>query len=237
MSQCGWSMALAVSVAGSLATIASAQSQAGATSETGTLITRRLAQVRGETTLEARKTLREFGGCVVGKRLGASEALIDQAVDSKQYRQKMYALVDEECFSSGEMTVPQELLRGAVFEALYLREFSHGPNSNLKSASSFDYFAPYSRPYSEEAQNTVGLAVVADCAVRTSPVAAHALLTSVPGSPQEDRTIGELARILPGCVPPGRTFHFSRSIIRGSVAEAMLRLSRSTRQQQASASK
>jgi hypothetical protein len=219
----------ALSVAGlvALPALASAQSQMGATSETGTLITRRLAQVRGETTLEARKTLREFATCAAAGHPGIVEAAIDDAVDTKSYRRKLIDVSNEDCFSSGEMQMPAELLRGALFEAMYLREFGDAPNPDLTSAASYDYSAPYSKPLSEEAQNTVGLAIVGDCVTRTASEKVHALLASVPGSPAEDRGFAEVAKILPGCVPPNKTFRFSRSVVRGSVAEALLRLSRS----------
>jgi len=223
-------------MAAASSTLASAQSQAGATSETGTLITRRLAQVHGETTLEARKTLREFATCAVASRPGVAEAAIDQAVDTKQYRQELIDVSNEDCFSSGEMQMPAELLRGALFEAMYLHEFSDGPKGGLNATPTFDYSASYSKPLSEEAQNTVGLAIVGDCVTRTAPGKVHDLLNTIPGSPGEDAAIGEVARILPGCVPANKTFHFSRSVIRGSVAEAILRLSR-FRQTQVSTSK
>jgi hypothetical protein len=213
-----------------------AQSQAGGTSETGTLITRHLAQVHGETTLAARKTLREFGTCVVNKMPGIAEDAIDQPVDTKSFHKTLVVLADEDCFSSGELTMPKELLRGAVLEAMYLREFARGPRADLKTAPTFNYAAPYSRPFSGEAQNTIGLAIMGDCVTRTAQDKAHELVTTIPGSPPEDRAIGAIAKYLPGCIPPMQTIRLSRSIIRGSVAEALLRLSRLT-QQQASASK
>lgn len=225
----------AVVVIAAAATEASAQSQPGATSETGTLIRRPLAQVHGETTLDARKTLREFGICTVNRHPGAAEQVIDEPVDAQDFRRKLTQVADEECFSNGELQMPAELLRAAIFEAMYLREFTEGPVDALKAAPSFDYSKPYQRPLSDDAANTVGLAIVADCITRTTPAAARDLVTSMPGSPSEDRAIGVLARQLPGCVPPNKTFRFSRSAIRGSVAEALLRLSRLTRQQASAA--
>lgn len=210
---------------------APAQSQPGSTSETGTLINRPLAQVHGETTLDARKTLREFGICTVNRHPGQAEEVINEPVDAKDFNRKLSQIADEECFSSGELQMPPELLRAAMFEAMYLREFTAGPVDGLKSAPSFDYSQHYQRPLSDEAANTIGLAIVGDCVTRTAPSAARNLMTSMPGSPAEDLAIGVLSKQLPGCVPPNKTFRFSRSAIRGSVAEALLRLSRLTHQQ------
>jgi hypothetical protein len=203
-----------------------AQSRGGGTSETGTLITRRPAEIHGETQLHPRLALEQFAACVIRRTPAASQRAIDLPVDTGEFDRTIRRLA--ECLAAGGLKLPRPLLRGAIFEALYLRDFGRDAKPDFKSVPTFNYAQGYTRPLSPAAQDAVGLAVVADCVARTSPVAAHELVTSIPGSPLEDRAMGAVARQLPGCVPPQRTFRFSRSVVRGAMAEALYRLSSQT---------
>jgi hypothetical protein len=197
----------------------------GATPETGSLIRRDPAQIRGETAFAARMTLKEFGTCTVGRSAKAALAVVDLPYGTSAFDKAINRLADVECLSSGTLIIPPYLMRGALFEALYLREFGRNANPNVKSAPSYDYMAGYDRPVEPDAANTIALAIVGDCVTRTVPLASHQLLTSIPGSQLESDSIAAVAKELPGCVPPRQTFHFQRSIIRAAVAEALYRLS------------
>jgi hypothetical protein len=208
-----------------MASPAFSQSQPGASPETGTLIRRDPAQIRGETTFAARMTLKEFGTCTVGRAPKVALAVVDLPYGTAAFDRALHRIADAECLSAGELVIPPYLMRGAIFEALYLREFGRGANPDVKSSPSFDYIAGYERPVSADAANTIALAIVGDCVTRTVPLAAHRLLTSLPGSQLESDSIAAIAHELPGCVPPKQTFRFQRSIIRAAVAEALYRLS------------
>jgi hypothetical protein len=197
----------------------------GATPETGSLIRRDPAQIRGETAFAARMTLKEFGTCTVGRSAKAALAVVDLPYGTSAFDKAINRLADVECLSSGTLIIPPYLMRGALFEALYLREFGRNANPNVKSAPSYDYMAGYDRPVEPDAANTIALAIVGDCVTRTVPLASHQLLTSIPGSQLESDSIAAVAKELPGCVPPRQTFRFQRSIIRAAVAEALYRLS------------
>jgi hypothetical protein len=208
-----------------MASAAQSQSQMGATPETGSLIRRDPAQIRGETAFAARMTLKEFGTCTVGRSAKAALAVVDLPYGTSAFDKAINRLADVECLSSGTLIIPPYLMRGALFEALYLREFGRNANPNVKSAPSYDYMAGYDRPVEPDAANTIALAIVGDCVTRTVPLASHQLLTSIPGSQLESDSIAAVAKELPGCVPPRQTFRFQRSIIRAAVAEALYRLS------------
>lgn len=208
-----------------MASAAQSQSQMGATPETGSLIRRDPAQIRGETAFAARMTLKEFGTCTVGRSAKAALAVVDLPYGTSAFDKAINRLADVECLSSGTLIIPPYLMRGALFEALYLREFGRNANPNVKSAPSYDYMAGYHRPVEPDAANTIALAIVGDCVTRTVPLASHQLLTSIPGSQLESDSIAAVAKELPGCVPPRQTFRFQRSIIRAAVAEALYRLS------------
>ena len=208
-----------------MASAAQSQSQMGATPETGSLIHRDPAQIRGETTFAARMTLKEFGTCTVGRSSKAALAVVNLPYGTSAFDKAINRLADVECLSTGTLIIPPYLMRGALFEALYLREFGRSANPDVKSAPSYDYMAGYHRPVEPDAANTIALAIVGDCVTRTVPLAAHQLLTRIPGSQLESDSIAVVAKELPGCVPPKQTFRFQRSIIRAAIAEALYRLS------------
>ena len=216
---------LILCVATLVPSVAMAQSQPGGSSETGTLITSRPAEIRGATKVDARLTLRQFGNCTLRRTPQVAVQVINLPVDEAEFDKTIRRIASEDCLVDGDLHMPPSLLRGALFEALYLRDFGRAVAPALKGVPSFDYAQGYSRPLSPAAQNAIGLAVVADCVARTSPIAAHEFITSLPGSKLEDRAFTVVGRLLPGCVPPNQTFKFSRSVVRSSVAEAMYRLS------------
>lgn len=205
--------------------VAAAQSQPGGTGETGTFANRRAAQIQGESRADARLTSKRFGECSVARAPVAAVQLVDAPVDGPDYNRLIKRVIVDDCLSVGELTLPHQVIRGSLFEALYIKEFGRRTPTSLKGVPTFDYSSGYSRPLSAEAQNVIGLAVVGDCVARTAPVAVHELITSIPGSGVEDRAVAVVARLLPGCIPPRQTYKFSRSVIRASMAEAMYRLS------------
>ena len=205
--------------------VAAAQSQPGGTSETGTLINRRSAQIHGESRADARLTSKRFGECSLARAPVAAVQLIDAPVDGPDYDRLIKRVIVDDCLSVGELSLPHQVIRGSLFEALYIKEFGHRAPTSLKDVPTFDYSSGYSRPLSGEALSVISLAVVGDCVARSAPIAAHELITSIPGSGIEDRAVAVVARLLPGCIPPKQTVKFSRSVMRASVAEAMYRLS------------
>ncbi len=222
--------AIAIPTLAGIPGIASAQSGPGETLDTGSLIKRgNPAEIRGESTTAARLTLKEFGMCTVQRRPARALAVIDLPVDTAEASRAIRGLASEDCLADGELRMSQSLLRGAIFEALYLREFGRDAKFNLQKAPAFDYAAGYSRPLSPQAIQSVGLAIVGDCVARTAHGAARELIASIPGSALEGSAIAVVARHLPGCVPPRQTFRFSRTIIRSSMAEALYRLSTTAR--------
>ena len=216
---------LASALACALAAPLAAQSQPGGSSETGTLITRPPAVYQGETTADARETVRQFGMCSLRRSPTLSEQLLDVPVDTPQFTKLLNRIAADECLSYGELRIPFQLLRGAIFEAFYSRRFGRDFRADLKSVPSFNYTAGYARPLSEDAANTISLAIVADCVVRTDPAPARQMIAARPGSPSEIEAIGLIAAKLPGCVPPKQKLRFSRSVIRAATAEALYRLS------------
>ena len=211
------------------AAVAAAQGQPGATYQTGTLITRAPASVEGTSTTAAREATRQFGECSLKDRPRLAKQVIDLPFDSPEFTKTLAQLVTDDCLASGELSMPRMLLRGALFEAIYKREFGRDYSADLKSVPPFNYAAGYSPPIPEEASNVIALAIVGDCVTRSDSASVRALVNSLPGTPAESKAISSVTRWLPGCVPPRLTVRFSRSVIRAAAAEALYRLSKQQR--------
>lgn len=200
-------------------------SQAGASSETGTLINRRPASVHGTSKRDARNTTRQFGQCVVQRSPVASLKLVNAAYGGPEYQNLIKNVYAEECLGGGELTMPQKLARSAVFEGLYLERFGRNGPVDFSKSAPIDYAAAYTSPVHEAAGEIVALGRFGDCVARADGVNAKAFILSMPETSAEGQAIAALKPKLGPCVPNGLKITFSRSVLRGAIAEGLYRLS------------
>lgn len=195
--------------------------------ETGTLITRKAAQIDSRDKNAARKTLEIFAKCVVDRQAGRASKIIDFRVDVPEYEKYMGGLTDyyDECLSSGEFAFSYATFRGAMFEALYLRKFkSDGPLTFDPSLQS-GYRALYPETLTPEAQDSVAQVNFGECVVRADAQGVRNLLTSQPGSATETEAVMRIGQKLSACIVKGSKISFSKSVLRGMLAEGLYRLS------------
>lgn len=211
--------------AGVIACPALAQSTMGSSPETGSLISRRAAQINGTTKTDARRTTREFGVCVLKRFPKYGERLALEPVHTDEYDKMLKRMVIDDCLSAGELTFPLNVVRSAVIEALYIEEFGRSGPTEFSQVAPIDYLAGYPADLPGNARNIVALAKFGDCVTRKDPVNARALAVSNPGSPEEIQRFRFLSPSFNSCVIQGEKLTFSRSVIRGAVSEGLFRLS------------
>lgn len=209
---------------------ASAQSTMGSSSETGSLITRRSAQIRGTTTTDARRATREFGSCLLKTFPRYGERVALEPVHTDDYFKLIDRMVNADCLSVGEIRFPFNVVRSSVIEALYLEQFGRSGPTEFSQVPPIDYLAGYPVELPGKARNIVALAKFGDCVSRKDPVNARALVVSFPGSAEETQRLRFLSPSFNGCVIQGEQLTFSKSVIRGAVSEGLYRLSRATEQ-------
>jgi hypothetical protein len=199
--------------------------------ETGALPIRVAPQARvsGEDPTSARNALRDYGSCVVKKYRKFAKRTVDLPFGDRESDAGLRSLATPNCLANGSLQLSPLLLRGAVIEALYKAEFGTEFEADLSKVAPFDYAAGYKPPLSRTAQTALGLAVVADCAVRLNSAAARQLINNGPNSAGENSAIAIVAQNFGKCVSKGESFKFSRPIIRSAVAEATYRLSQQSR--------
>ncbi len=198
--------------------------------ETGSLIQkRRAAQINTLSPAGARNTMFQFAQCVVSRDKGRVARMLELPVDNAEYRRianKLFDSTDDECLSDGGLAFNATLFAGAVFEALYIRDYKHGGPTSFASELKTNYVALYPTPLSPEARQALTLEQFGECIARAEPAEARKLLLSSPGSSTEREQFALLNPRIGACVVQGSTLTMSKAIVRGALAEGMYRLSR-----------
>jgi hypothetical protein len=208
------------------------QSTPGASPETGSLITRRAAQISGTTTTDARRATREFGSCLLKRFPKYGERVALEPVHTDAYEKLLDRMVIADCLSHGEIRFPANIVRSAVIEAVYIEQYGRSGPTEFSQVPPIDYLAGYPAELPGKARSVVALARFGDCVSRKDPINARALVVSFPGSGDETQRLGSLGPAFNGCVIQGEKLTFSKSVIRGAVSEGLFRLSRATTQAQ-----
>jgi hypothetical protein len=210
-----------------------AQSSMGSSPETGSLITRRAAQVSGTTKTDARRTTRDYGVCVLKRFPKYGERVALEPVHTDQYNKLLDRMIISDCLSLGELSFPPNVVRSSIIEALYVQEFGRSGPTDFSQVPPIDYLAGYPAELPGNARTIVALAKFGDCVSRKDPTNARALVVSFPGSGDEKQRLSALGPSFNACVIKGEKLTFSRSVIRCAVSEGLFRLSRATSQAQA----
>ena len=202
----------------------------GSSPESGSLITRRAAQISGRTTTDARRTTRDYGVCVLKRFPKYGERVALEPVHTDEYEKLLKRMVIDDCLSLGELSFPLNVVRSAVIEALYINQYGRSGPTDFSQVPPIDYLAGYPAELPGSARTTLALARFGDCVSRKDAVNARALAVSIPGSTDETQRLRFLSSSFNGCVIQGEKLTFSKSVIRGAVSEGLYRLSRAVDQ-------
>lgn len=200
--------------------------------ETGTLLTKPAAQISGRGKVAARQTMRQLTQCLVSRTGGRIDRYLSLPVDGEEFNRMSQRLFDregDECMSDGSIQFPIDLMRGSLYEATYVRDFRNRGLTNFADVPPIDYAAGYAPSPSGRAANAIALVRFGDCVARTDGVGARSVVFSIPGSSGESSLFAQLAPKFGTCLPKGVQFQFSKTILRGALAEGLYRLSRAAK--------
>ncbi|MBK6706344.1 MAG: hypothetical protein IPG54_02220 [Sphingomonadales bacterium] len=206
--------------------------------ETGTLITRKAAQIDTLSEAGARQAMEQFGECIVSREKGRTAKLIDPRVATTKHDKLLDATVHsaDQCLSDGTLRTSTLMMRGAIFQALYRRDYAAADApiafpAELKSG----YRALYPAELSDEARMYLSLNHFGECVSRADGPAVRQLVLSRAGSASESEAITVLMPRFSACIVKDNTIRFSRSNLKGALSEGLYRLSRAAAPQQGSA--
>ena len=204
--------------------------------ETGTLITRKAAQYKGRGKGDVRQVMLDFGACVTDRSRGRVAKMIALPVDSPEYRDmgnSIFDRSDDSCLSGGgydgdgigQLSFSSGLLRGALFNAVYVRDFGRSGPTDFSAIADSGYVARYAVPFSSSAQSAIALEKYGECITRADPPNARALILSYAGSPDESSAFAALSSKFGACLSTGNKIAFSKATLRGVIAEGLYWLS------------
>lgn len=176
---------------------------------------------------EANRTMQMFSDCVAGRSVDTAKVdkLLRQPSDGPGLAAAGKALGLGQCMPESllrtEMRMSPSLMRAALFDARYRRQFG-------KQAVDITNVAPLT--VANEFDGTPSSVDVftrrlGDCVVRKAPAASRDLALSRSGSDAENAALALIRPALSGCMTADNTLRLSRPMVRGIVGEALYKLS------------
>lgn len=153
----------------------------------------------------ARDLMNQYGICIIRVHLGTARRALAQP-DGSAINRALSKLATEDCLVAGRLQISPPLLRGALYRALYLRDFafmSKDAQVALKTMPG-------------EATPNFG-----DCVARLSPDGARALVMANPDTQGERAAIQTLRQALADCLPPKQQVHFTMWGLQATLSEAL----------------
>jgi hypothetical protein len=158
----------------------------------------------------ARDTMNRYAECIVKTRT----APVRRALSQPTYgavNAELAKLASNDCIAGGELQMGQALFRGAIYRAMYIRDF--GADAELPAIDA--------TPLSAREP----LVVFGDCVVRLDPAATRAFVMARPATSEEARAVASLGASFNRCVSPGDQIQFSKTVLQGALAEALYKRS------------
>ncbi|MDO7833610.1 hypothetical protein Q4610_00995 [Sphingobium sp. HBC34] len=179
----------------------------------------------------ARLTMHEFADCIVAT--SSSEALRYRELGYMvpETKKVLTKLAQSECLRAGQLAMPSDLLRGAIFRSYFLREF--GNVSPPVDSKEVDFSRFVTDPASASGGQYLLLMSLGSCTVRADTAKAAAYVRSTPGSDGETKALGALKPVLGPCYPAGAQLKMNKSVLSALLAEALYREAEAGRQSSA----
>lgn len=177
----------------------------------------------------AEKEMAYFSQCLVRTNRARVMEFVRLSPNAKEIKNVVRFIAAPKCLSlqAQKMRMKPDLLRWSLFEALFSADFgkSNIPNVGLGPALDFrsemTFSATDSPAYVEQ---FVATRQFGDCTVRADPAKAYALLATEVFTVQEQLAVNALKPVLGQCLTGNGSVGFSRTSLRGILAEAMFKL-------------
>ena len=169
----------------------------------------------------ARATVIAYAQCLVERDRRNVERGVALFPGSTLEISALSKLAVDDCLRDGTLQFTGPLLRGALFIALYRRDYGRAVPELKPDPVDFTLGAPAIPERGSDQQ--IGLRTFADCVVRADPVNARVVvIASVAGSRETQGYIALRPRFN-ACMPQGVSLTFSKSVLSGLIAEALYR--------------
>lgn len=172
---------------------------------------------------KARVMLARYATCIVQYRQAATVDYLAAYPFSKTATAAEKKLANSNCLSEGKLSFNSDGLRGALFTALYIRDFSN--EVPVLQAQPIDFKADTGGDSSDDAKKYIVMRELGECLIRKEPAQARRLVLGPVGSDNESMAFRSLAPLLGECLPSNITTKIDKSGLIQIVAEVLYRLS------------
>jgi hypothetical protein len=175
----------------------------------------------------AQRVMAGFADCLANPWRADLTSFLSRFPGSPAASAEVHRLTSSFCLDTdfATLTFSVDLLRGALFNLLYRRNFGAAPMVDVKAVAPIDYTLGSITAEPRRAAWHIVRWNYADCVVRATPDDARALVLSEVAGEGETQAFRALRPELARCMPAGADWHFTRPILRGLIAETLYRLS------------
>ncbi len=173
----------------------------------------------------ARIALNAYAQCLVRYDRRQVEHALAASVASAPSQAAMRGVAYDGCLFEGMLAIPVPVFRGALFGALYRRDY--GPTSGGIGPRPLDFSQDGADVGEADGRRYVGLHRFADCVMRGAPSDVRTALFATPASTTEATTLSGLSPAMSNCVVAGLKLSFTRTMLIGLLAEVAYREARS----------
>lgn len=156
----------------------------------------------------ARELMNRYGLCVVKQHFGLVQRAIAQTDDAAQTK-ALAKIAGDDCLLTGTLRMSPALFRGAVYRALYMRDYA---------LMSRDALAALVATKLEDDRSSINFGA---CVAKLSPDGTRALVLSDPGTTAEKDAIAALRPSLSDCLPPRAQVRITMSGLQATLSEAL----------------
>ncbi|WP_091148173.1 hypothetical protein [Novosphingobium sp. CF614] len=166
---------------------------------------------------KGRVTLNAFAECMVGRSPGRVQTYLSMKADESHT--EVYLddfVVNSKCLGNGALTIPSVLMRGAIFRALYLRDFAKDPAGLAAVPIDFSVYASQDSDYYRRVS-------FGDCVARADFSTSAQFVRAQVGSTAENKALQQLKPRLSECLAKGASLTLNKSTLAAMLAEAVYR--------------
>lgn len=164
---------------------------------------------------KSREMLNQYGYCVMMQHLGGVQRAL-ALPDDAAIERALSKLATDDCLLTGQLRMSPPLLRGAIYRAMYVREFSY-----LSQAARAAVIPAAGQP-GEEVDAAPSI-TFGGCVAKLASEAARDLVMASPASRSEDQALAALRPALADCLPPKQQVRLTRWGLQATLAEALYR--------------
>jgi hypothetical protein len=178
---------------------------------------------------EAERIMRDFAKCVVSTKSREAKAMAFLQLPDGDPQQSVQGseIAMSGCAPPGsQMRFKPELFSRSIYTALYRKYYYKSVPADFADLEPADYRLEYNSSSVPVLTEQLALRTFADCTVRQNAAAAHQFAITEMQSNAEKEAVPAITASMQQCLNTGATLKFSRTILKGLIAESLYKFRR-----------